>query len=341
MNLYHKYVLPSYKFKRTKDGKKWTADEERVKMKKEGEEIYTLVFEQAKTEDSGKYSAVLSNVEGSVTTEGSIIVNNKSKENMSERMSIDENEEDLQQMNMMQEKRQSVDYCSVSINDDSRSSKRTRDVSKMLRDDDLIFKSVDSEVFEADYVNPNDENETVKMRAVLKNEDQIQLHRIQSVSEGDNIVSCGASELPVLQVLDKDTGETYTITASYSYKSEQYPKDTVIKASCGIENEMSDSVSTIIKSKRIIEVEKYGFIDDEFSGGEEEEMNNLIKDLSLPSIMPSEFLEIDEISEALRNENKSTESIYIEENKYMEESKKTNDCLTASKIENNDLHCLH
>lgn len=104
---------------------------------------------------------------------------------------------------------------------------------------------------------------------------------------------------------------------------------------------MSDSVSTIIKSKRIIEVEKYGFIDDEFSGGEEEEMNNLIKDLSLPSIMPSEFLEIDEISEALRNENKSTESIYIEENKYMEESKKTNDCLTASKIENNDLHCLH
>ena len=62
---------------RTKNGNKWTADEDRVQHRKDGEEVYLILLTKAKTEDAGKYVATLKNVEGQVTTEGSIIVNSK------------------------------------------------------------------------------------------------------------------------------------------------------------------------------------------------------------------------------------------------------------------------
>lgn len=46
-------------------------------MKLEGEETYILIFEEAKTEDSGHYVATVSNVEGSVTTEATLTVNSE------------------------------------------------------------------------------------------------------------------------------------------------------------------------------------------------------------------------------------------------------------------------
>ncbi|XP_042234486.1 obscurin-like [Homarus americanus] len=67
--------IPLPEIKWTKDGKKWSPDDRRVKLKVENEDTFSLVFEEAKTEDSGHYVATVSNVEGSTTTEGTITVN--------------------------------------------------------------------------------------------------------------------------------------------------------------------------------------------------------------------------------------------------------------------------
>ncbi|XP_069178633.1 LOW QUALITY PROTEIN: muscle M-line assembly protein unc-89 [Procambarus clarkii] len=67
--------IPLPEIKWTKDGKKWSPDERRVKLKVENEDTFSLVFEEAKPEDSGLYVATVSNVEGSTTTEGTIVVN--------------------------------------------------------------------------------------------------------------------------------------------------------------------------------------------------------------------------------------------------------------------------
>ncbi|XP_050698180.1 obscurin-like isoform X5 [Eriocheir sinensis] len=67
--------VPQPDVKWTKDGKKWTPDERRVRLKLEGEETYILIFEEALTVDSGHYVATVSNVEGTVTTEATLTVN--------------------------------------------------------------------------------------------------------------------------------------------------------------------------------------------------------------------------------------------------------------------------
>nr|XP_027226590.1 obscurin-like [Penaeus vannamei] len=67
--------VPTPEIKWTKDGKKWSPDMHRVKLKQEGDDTFTLYFDEAKTEDSGHYVATISNVEGTVSTEASIVVN--------------------------------------------------------------------------------------------------------------------------------------------------------------------------------------------------------------------------------------------------------------------------
>ena len=62
---------------RTKDGKKWSPDDRRVKSKKDGEEIYILTFDDLNTEDSALYQATITNCEGSAETQGQITVNSK------------------------------------------------------------------------------------------------------------------------------------------------------------------------------------------------------------------------------------------------------------------------
>ncbi|ROT82142.1 Guanine nucleotide exchange factor VAV2 [Penaeus vannamei] len=69
--------VPTPEIKWTKDGKKWSPDMHRVKLKQEGDDTFTLYFDEAKTEDSGHYVATISNVEGTVSTEASIVVNSK------------------------------------------------------------------------------------------------------------------------------------------------------------------------------------------------------------------------------------------------------------------------
>ncbi|KAG0722241.1 Muscle M-line assembly protein unc-89 [Chionoecetes opilio] len=75
------FGIPQPDIKWTKDGKKWTPDERRVRMKVEGEDTFTLIFEEALTADSGHYVATVSNVEGTVTTEADLTVNNPETKN--------------------------------------------------------------------------------------------------------------------------------------------------------------------------------------------------------------------------------------------------------------------
>ncbi|XP_047481488.1 obscurin-like isoform X2 [Penaeus chinensis] len=67
--------VPTPEIKWTKDGKKWSPDMNRVKLKQEGDDTFTLYFDEAKTEDSGHYVATISNVEGTASTEATIVVN--------------------------------------------------------------------------------------------------------------------------------------------------------------------------------------------------------------------------------------------------------------------------
>ncbi|XP_071523599.1 protein Obscurin-like isoform X2 [Panulirus ornatus] len=67
--------VPFPEIKWTKDGKKWAPDDSHVKLKVEGEDTFSLVFDGAKTDDAGHYVATISNAEGSTTTEGTVIVN--------------------------------------------------------------------------------------------------------------------------------------------------------------------------------------------------------------------------------------------------------------------------
>ncbi|XP_063855211.1 obscurin-like isoform X6 [Scylla paramamosain] len=69
------FGIPLPDIKWTKDGKKYTPDERRVRMKVEGEDTFTLIFEEALPVDSGHYVATVSNVEGTVTTEADLTVN--------------------------------------------------------------------------------------------------------------------------------------------------------------------------------------------------------------------------------------------------------------------------
>ncbi|XP_066949349.1 LOW QUALITY PROTEIN: muscle M-line assembly protein unc-89-like [Macrobrachium rosenbergii] len=68
--------IPPPEIKWTKDGKKWTPDGKAIKLKQEGPDTYTLYFDECTTEDSGHYVATISNVEGTVTTEANVVVNN-------------------------------------------------------------------------------------------------------------------------------------------------------------------------------------------------------------------------------------------------------------------------
>ncbi|XP_042877694.1 obscurin-like isoform X2 [Penaeus japonicus] len=67
--------VPTPEIKWTKDGKKWSPDQSRVRIKQEGDDTFTLYFDEAKTEDSGHYVATISNVEGTASTEATIVVN--------------------------------------------------------------------------------------------------------------------------------------------------------------------------------------------------------------------------------------------------------------------------
>lgn len=62
---------------RTLDGKKYSPDERRIKLKKEGDEVFMIWTDEAKTEDSGLYQATITNCEGTVTTEANVIVNSE------------------------------------------------------------------------------------------------------------------------------------------------------------------------------------------------------------------------------------------------------------------------
>lgn len=75
-------------------------------------------------------------------------------------------------------------------------------------------------------------------------------------------------------------------------------------AACGLgDDEMVENVSTILKSKRFIEVEKCGFIEDI-----DDKENSYLTDENLPSIMPPEFIEVDDNSENVAYERQSSET---------------------------------
>ncbi|KAF2345474.1 Immunoglobulin I-set [Trinorchestia longiramus] len=61
----------------TKDGKKHVLDGTRVKLKKDGDEIFVVFIDDCKTEDAGHYVATVSNCEGSVMTESHIVINSE------------------------------------------------------------------------------------------------------------------------------------------------------------------------------------------------------------------------------------------------------------------------
>ncbi|XP_018016238.1 obscurin, partial [Hyalella azteca] len=67
--------VPVPEIKWTKDGKSYTGEAGRVVLKKEGDEVYVLWTDDAKTCDSGRYVAHVSNCEGGVTSEASYVVN--------------------------------------------------------------------------------------------------------------------------------------------------------------------------------------------------------------------------------------------------------------------------
>lgn len=123
------------------------------------------------------------------------------------------------------------------------------------------------------------------------------MHKI-SETKRKHTITFGANELPMIDVIDKDTGENVRITASYNYKREEFPVTTTIVngkeskivyetkyenvclsslAECDIEgDERKVSLSTVLKSGRKIEVEQFDLLDDESSPSIQKELNHAV-----------------------------------------------------------------
>lgn len=124
------------------------------------------------------------------------------------------------------------DYDLFMEDEENFSSKRCRDTVMVSANNKLLINSTDTEICEGEYVDPHLNEDAIKMHAVLKNEDTIGLHRVEFLNQTNPIITFGSNELPIIDTIDQDTGERVRITAFYSYKREQYPKDTIIRGEC-------------------------------------------------------------------------------------------------------------